>query len=223
MKKLLSILTVSVVSLFFFWSCEVTVSPVAKFSGTPKTLKTGQSVNFTDLSTGVPETWEWTFEGASVTSSTEENPNSITYDTDGTFDVTLTVTNSVGNNSTTISNYITVEPSEYNILFWSNFDGPNMQVFCSDNQSDVTDHLVGRIESYYDEEPVCGASGCVTVTRTEPGTIYYFVSDGTNTPWSGSITFNNSCTAKLLNLGKNGDVTIVSESDAMPVGQKHEL
>lgn len=54
------------------------------------------TINFTDLSTGTPTTWNWSFPGADQTTSTLENP-SITYSTPGTYDVTL----EVGDGSTT--------------------------------------------------------------------------------------------------------------------------
>jgi PKD repeat protein len=64
-------------------------------------------VNFTDESQFVPTSWEWTFEGGTPPSSTEQNPQNIIYNTAGTFDVTLTVTNAQGSNTITRTDYIT--------------------------------------------------------------------------------------------------------------------
>lgn len=82
--------------------------PVADFSGTPTTVVVGGSVNFTDLSTGIPTSWAWTFTGGSPASSTTQNPTGIVYNTAGTYAVQLTVTNAEGTDSETKAGYITV-------------------------------------------------------------------------------------------------------------------
>ncbi|MBX3473052.1 MAG: PKD domain-containing protein [Planctomycetes bacterium] len=83
------------------------VAPVADFSGTPTTLQTGQSVTFTDLSTGTPVTWAWDFDGNGTTDSTAQNPAHV-YNTAGTFNVTLAVTNAFSADSVTKTTYVTV-------------------------------------------------------------------------------------------------------------------
>ncbi|NIM16707.1 MAG: PKD domain-containing protein [Candidatus Aminicenantes bacterium] len=82
--------------------------PVANFYGNPTTVDEGQSVNFTDTSTNNPTSWSWSFEGGTPSTSTAQNPT-ITYNTAGTYDVSLTVSNSAGSDSETKYNYITVE------------------------------------------------------------------------------------------------------------------
>ncbi len=81
--------------------------PVANFSGTPTTLCSGGNVTFTDLSTGSPTSWQWTFPGGTPLSSIAQNPV-INYSTPGTYLVTLTATNASGSNTKTVSGYITV-------------------------------------------------------------------------------------------------------------------
>lgn len=83
------------------------MAPVADFSGTPTTVYTGNSVQFTDLSTNTPTSWAWTFTGGTPTSSTAQNP-SIVYNTPGTYAVSLTATNSAGSDTETKNGYITV-------------------------------------------------------------------------------------------------------------------
>jgi PKD repeat protein len=82
--------------------------PVANFSGNPTTVDEGQSVNFTDTSSNNPTSWSWSFEGGTPSTSTAQNPT-VTYNTAGTYDVSLTVSNSAGSDSETKYNYITVE------------------------------------------------------------------------------------------------------------------
>ena len=83
------------------------VAPTAGFSATPLMGCVPMTVNFTDASSGSPTGWAWDFPGGNPTSSTEQNP-SIVYDQPGTYEVSLTVTNSFGENTLTQTNYIEV-------------------------------------------------------------------------------------------------------------------
>lgn len=65
-------------------------------------------VNFTDKSTANPESWEWTFEGGTPSTSTERNPQGITYSAPGLYTVTLKVTKGVEVKETTIPGYIVI-------------------------------------------------------------------------------------------------------------------
>jgi PKD repeat protein len=82
--------------------------PVADFSADPTTVQVGNSVQFTDLTTNNPTSWDWTFEGGTPSSSSSQNPQ-VTYNTIGTYTVTLTATNSLGSDTETKTDYITVQ------------------------------------------------------------------------------------------------------------------
>jgi PKD repeat protein len=82
-------------------------APVANFSADTQVVSAGGSVHFTDLSTNSPTSWSWTFEGGTPSSSTSQNPT-VTYNTAGTYDVSLTAANSAGSDGETKTNYITV-------------------------------------------------------------------------------------------------------------------
>lgn len=82
-------------------------APTADFTANKTTVCVGQTVDFTDASSGVPTTWAWTFTGGTPSSSTAQNPT-VTYNTAGTYTVSLTVTNATGTDSETKTNYITV-------------------------------------------------------------------------------------------------------------------
>ncbi|MBD3299020.1 MAG: PKD domain-containing protein [candidate division Zixibacteria bacterium] len=79
--------------------------PVAQFSGSPTSGDYPLTVNFTDQSTGSPTSWDWTFGDGGT--STAQNP-SHEYTAAGTYSVSLTVTNSVGSDVETKTDYITV-------------------------------------------------------------------------------------------------------------------
>jgi len=79
--------------------------PVANFSGSPTSGEAPLTVEFSDLSTNSPTTWDWTF-GDGGTSS-EQNP-SHTYSSAGTYTVSLTATNAGGSDEETKLGYIMV-------------------------------------------------------------------------------------------------------------------
>lgn len=84
------------------------VGLVADFSGSPTSITVGNSVTFTDLSSGGTITSRsWTFSGGSPSSSTAASPV-ITYNNAGTYNVSLTVYSSTDNASVTKTGYITV-------------------------------------------------------------------------------------------------------------------
>jgi PKD repeat protein len=64
-------------------------------------------VNFTDMSVGDVISWEWTFEGGSPATSTNQNPM-VAYLNSGAFDVSLTVSDGIESNTFTADNYIVV-------------------------------------------------------------------------------------------------------------------
>ena len=66
------------------------------------------TVNYTDLSSGNPTTWLWTFEGGEPATSDEQHPEGIQYNTEGIFDVTLEVGNGSSSDTYAIDDYITV-------------------------------------------------------------------------------------------------------------------
>jgi PKD repeat protein len=86
---------------------SVPTAPVASFTANNTTICVGQSVQFTNTSTGQPTTFSWTFTGGTPATSTAQNPT-VTYNTAGTYNVSLTVSNANGSNTSTQTGYITV-------------------------------------------------------------------------------------------------------------------
>ncbi|OGN88275.1 MAG: hypothetical protein A2X23_04345 [Chloroflexi bacterium GWC2_73_18] len=80
-------------------------APTADFSGTPTSGDAPLAVQFSDLSTGVATSWSWAFGDGGT--STLQNP-SHTYAAAGTYTVGLTASNSVGGDTETKVDYITV-------------------------------------------------------------------------------------------------------------------
>ncbi len=80
----------------------------ADFVGVPTTVFTGDYVQFTDLSSNNPTSWQWSFPGGTPETSAEQNP-SVQYNTFGVYSVTLTATNAYGPGTMTKTNYIHVD------------------------------------------------------------------------------------------------------------------
>jgi len=97
--------------------------PIAAFSASPLTITAGGSVDFTDLSTGSPTSWVWTFTGSSTPTSTLQNPTNITYTSPGCYNVSLTCSNANGSDTETQSCYISVidQPTGCDELFFSEY------------------------------------------------------------------------------------------------------
>ncbi len=87
-------------------------APVADFSASQTVGCDNDSlwIDFTDLSTNSPTSWNWTFPGGNPSTSTVQNPNYIFYFTPGTYDVTLVVSNASGSDTLTKTGYITINP-----------------------------------------------------------------------------------------------------------------
>ncbi len=81
--------------------------PEADFEVDETNPPVGCAVNFFDRSSGVPTQWNWTFEGGTPAISNQKNPEGIIYLAEGTYNVSLTVSNAEGTDSKTINGYIT--------------------------------------------------------------------------------------------------------------------
>lgn len=88
----------------------VIASPTAGFSVNKRNIFEGATAIFTDESINVPASWEWDFGDGNT--STEQNPTHI-YDSVGVFTVSLKVTNSVGTDTETKSDYISVLTTKF--------------------------------------------------------------------------------------------------------------
>lgn len=84
-----------------------TTTLTANFSASPTLICAGQTVNYTDLSTGSPTSYNWSFPGGTPPSSTQANP-SVVYNTAGVYSATLIVSDGTTLNTSFQSNLITV-------------------------------------------------------------------------------------------------------------------
>ncbi len=86
--------------------------PVADFTASNTTPLTGQTIEFSDLSTNTPAMWLWSFLPETVTyiggtSATSQNPQ-VQFNDSGLYTVTLTAANAEGSDEETKTDYIFV-------------------------------------------------------------------------------------------------------------------
>jgi hypothetical protein len=94
---------------FDFWLVKFCESLQAGFTSSTNLLCPGTCIDFINLSVQA-SSYQWSFPGATTTSSTAANPSNICYPNPGTFDVTLISTNAISSDTLTFTNYITVYP-----------------------------------------------------------------------------------------------------------------
>jgi PKD repeat protein len=83
------------------------VPPTADFTADPLSGEAPLNVQFTDTSFGSVDSWSWDFNLDSIVDSTAQNPN-YTYNSVGTYSVSLTVSGPLGSDTITKTGYITV-------------------------------------------------------------------------------------------------------------------
>ncbi len=143
--------------------------PVADFVGNPTILGAGGTVFFTDLSTNIPTSWAWTFEGGTPATSTEKNPEVI-YNTVGTYNVSLTASNSQGSDTETKIDYITVTIPQPPI---ADFSAASTSIFAGDSVT-FTDQSLNTPTSwnwtFEGGTPATSTERNPTITYNTPGT-----------------------------------------------------
>ena len=82
--------------------------PVCSVTPSSSTIIAGNTVNFTDASSGNPTSWNWNFDntnlgGVTPSTSTIQNPSNITYNNVGTYQVQFTATNANGSCTSTLN------------------------------------------------------------------------------------------------------------------------
>jgi PKD repeat protein len=88
-------------------SIAIANPPVANFTYSNPTGCSPLTVTFTNASSSNSALYNWTFEGGTPATSTAQNPV-VAFNNKGTFNVSLTVTNSQGNNTKAIEDLVTV-------------------------------------------------------------------------------------------------------------------
>lgn len=91
--------------------------PTAQFDTPVEIILPGTAIDFYDLSTGLPDEYNWTFEGAVPPTSNDTNPQNVSYNTEGLYDVTLSISNEFGTSTVTYPDYIRVSATPFPYIF----------------------------------------------------------------------------------------------------------
>jgi gliding motility-associated-like protein len=172
------------------------------------TVCVGQTITFTESSPTPPNSWSWSFQGGTPSTGTG-NPVNVTYNTTGTYSVTVTGTYANGSVTTTKTNYIvvtngpTVTPSSTNV---SCFGGNNGTItlavsggvtpytFAWSDGPATTQNRTGLAPNTY-TVTVSDAAGCsITASRTI-------------TQPSSAVSVSASVTTAITCFGGNGVIT----------------
>lgn len=177
----------------------LTTAVVADFSGTPTTICAGETVDFTDLSTGSPTGWSWTFTGGSPGTSSIQNPTGITYNTAGTYQVSLTASNSGSSDDEVKVAYITVNENP-NVTNTSSTDET-----CTGNDGTATVTPGGGSGNFtYLWDASAGSQTTPTATGLAAGSYGVTVTDAvTGCNASTNVSVSNNCSVPTTMLRTN--------------------
>lgn len=158
----------------------------AAFETAGTTIAAGDSIVFTDKSSGGPAMWNWTFEGGIPSESVLSGPT-IVYDRPGTYTVSLKIANSKDSNTTVKENFITVT---YGSLV-PDFDADKTTILAS-QQVKFTDKSGGIAETWKWEFK--NENG-TTVTATEQHPVITFMEMGI---YNAKLVVSNPETSEVL-------------------------
>jgi PKD repeat protein len=164
---------------------------IANFSGTPVNVVIGNSVTFTDNSSCGPATWEWSFPGGTPATYSGQSPSPITYNTLGTYDVSLTVTKPGGSDTRTRTAYITVSPPVF-IMGNGNITTCTGDFYDSGGSSGSYQNNENFTMTFYPSTPNSMVKMTFTSFNTESGYDYLRIYNGTTTGATLIGTYNGT-------------------------------
>lgn len=173
-------------------------TPTADFTVSKQLLCIGDTVQFTDLSTGNPTQWFWSFgTGRPADTSNQQNPK-FTFTTAGQFSVTLTVRNVNGAGAPlTKTNYITVVDCNLppTARFSMNSLNTNEVTICAGDSVTFADSSLGNVNTYYWAFPggQDDSGNCRIVNDTTPlVTVFYPCAGDMGRDTTYTVTLNVS-------------------------------
>ncbi|TSA49413.1 MAG: PKD domain-containing protein, partial [Sphingobacteriales bacterium] len=160
------------------------IAAIPDFTVTDSIICTGSCIDFTDLSSGTPTAWSWSFPGSSTGSSTLQNPTNICYPTAGNYDLTLSMTNACGTFTITKTAYIQVSSGQIPVI---TSNGPVS--FCSGGSVLLQTTTVGALQWMLNGVAINGATN-QTYTVTASGTYSLNAGSGSCSGVSNTIVVN---------------------------------
>ncbi len=146
------------------FACSIQLQ--AAFQADTTIVLLGDSVQFTDMTTGNPTSWEWTFEGGNPGSFSGEVPPPVAYDTAGHWDVTLVVSDGSLTDTAYYADYIWAGEAPV-----ADFEGFPTTVTVG-SYANFTNLSTGEEVSY---NWTFGGATPDTSTAVDPQEIYYLI------------------------------------------------
>lgn len=158
--------------------CNASIAPTCNINASATTITVGNSVSFTDGSTGNPTSWSWNFDntsvgGATPSTSSVQNPGSVTFGNVGSYEVELTATNANGScTSTQIINVVAASSSGCDTLY--NMHDTNSLILYSVTAGGFLTGTNGygdlaKAELYSGYAPYTHVTGCEIALYAEDG------------------------------------------------------
>ena len=137
-------------------------------------------LDFFDLSTNNPTSWQWFFPGSDSLTSSLQNPSTICYNSYGSFDVTLIACNQYGCDTLILTNFITEYQNPVDSIYQSNDTLFSLSAY-SYQWFEITNGIIAGATnqyfvpqqggSYYcivtDSIGCAGSSGTIVITEIE--------------------------------------------------------
>ncbi len=185
--------------------------PVADFSATPLVGAAPLTVDFTDLSSGSPDSWLWMFGDGGT--STVQDPTHV-YNAPGTFSVSLSVSNDSGSDSITRAGYVTVLKSSTTTITGDTPSVTGQPVTVSFTVAGSAGTPTGMV-TVTDGTNSCigtlnggGAGSCLLTTYTTVG------NHTLTATYAGDAAFFGSTSAPVTHVVNKASTTIAITSDA---------
>lgn len=145
---------------------QVTGTPRTAFNADRQQVCVGTTVAFADASLLAPTSWTWSFPGGSPASSTTQHPL-VTYNTPGTYSVTLTASNALGAGTTeTKTAHINVHPTPVAVCNITRSSQPTAGIGITRVRLNTLDH-----QTPFDDA-VLNDHTCSQSTTLTPGATY---------------------------------------------------
>jgi PKD repeat protein len=210
--------------------CVVAANLNADFTYSPTSVCVGETVDFTDASSGIPTSWTWTINGGTPSSSSSQNVTGVVFNTAGTYDVILDVndgtTTSSITQSITVNNPPSVSGASTDISCFGANDGTAMVTASGTGpftylwSNSSTGASLSNLSAGIYSVDVTDASGCVETTSvivSEPAEL--LITNSTSTDAScgandGSINLTVTGGTGSYQFSSDGGVTF---STANPI------
>ncbi|MEO8147608.1 MAG: T9SS type A sorting domain-containing protein [Bacteroidia bacterium] len=176
-------------------------SPLISVASSDTNFCEKHCIDFYDLSTNNPTSWQWFFPGADSLTSSLQNPTNICYNSYGSYDVTLIACNAFGCDTLHLTNFINCFQNPTDSIYQSNDTLFSLPAY-SYQWYEVTNGIIAgatnqyfipqQAGSYYciatDSLGCAGSSGTIVITATNQISNFNFPISIVPNPFNSTIS-----------------------------------